>query len=157
MDINKILSLINADQLPPETQGEIKELIGALIETPENAAALERILFLIGVNKLDPETQEKVSENLIAVIDMAAKSLLESIGRGELERRRIKREYLSRVNENKDQSINEFAKQRPVKKQEFKWDSLDPMRFDKRKPKITDYRWTKDGYSPLSGKTYKVK
>jgi hypothetical protein len=159
MDIEKVLSLIGPDKLAPELQGQVKELIEILIETPENAAALERILFLLGVSKLDPDTQETVTENLQAVIDKAAKALLESIGKGEIERRKIKREYLSRTNENSDAAINEFAKQRPKKVGEFKFDSgygTDTMKENRGKISKHAFKWNKEGLSPLSGKQYGV-
>jgi hypothetical protein len=138
---------------------QVKELIEVLIEDPKNAAALERILFLLGVSKLDPDTQETVTENLQAVIDKAAKALLESIGKGEIERRKIKREYLSKVNESGgDPDINKLAKQIPRKKSEFRWDTgihSDPMKENKSKISKNQYKWVKGtGLSPLSGKNY---
>jgi hypothetical protein len=160
MDIEKVLSLIGADKLAPELQGQVKELIEVLIEDPKNAAALERILFLLGVSKLDPDTQETVTENLLAVIDKAAKALLESIGKGEIERRKVKREYLSKVNESSgDAVITEYAKQRPKKVGEFKFDSgygTDTMKENKGKISKHAFKWNKEGLSPLSGKQYGV-
>jgi hypothetical protein len=147
--------------LEPALQGQVRELIGVLIETPENAAALERLLMLIGANKLDSETQETVTENLQAAIDLAAKQLLETIGKGEVERRRVKRLYLVKVNESKgDPDIARLSKQLPRRKSEYRWDhgfGSDVMKQGKNKPKVSDYKWEKDGLTPLSGKTYKVK
>ncbi len=161
MEIEKILSLIGADKLEPELQSQVKELIEVLIETPENAVALERLLMLIGADKLDPDTQEKVSENLQVVIDKAAKKLLEAIGKGELERRRVKRLYLAKVNESSgDPDIARLSKHLPKKKEEYRWDhgfGSEVMKSDNNKPKVSDYKWEKDGLTPLSGKTYKVK
>jgi hypothetical protein len=161
MDIENILSLVGADKLEPALQGQVRELIGVLIEVPENAAALERLLILIGADKLDLETQETVTENLRAAIDLAAKKLLENIGKGELERRKVKRLYLAKVNESAgDPDISRLSKQLPRKKAEYRWDhgfGSDVMRQSKNKPKVSDYKWEKDCLSPLSGKTYKVK
>lgn len=163
MEIEKILNLIGADQLAPRDQGQIRELIEVLIETPENAAALERLLFLIGANKLDPETIQTVTENLQAVIEVASRELLASISKTDLARRKIKREYLTKINESSvgDPDIANLSNQMPVKKNSYKWDhgfGSDVMKQRKEKSKVTDYKWDKDvGLSPLSGKTYKVK
>jgi hypothetical protein len=159
MDIEQVLSLIGADKLAPELQGQVKELISILIENPENAAALERLLFLIRVPKLSTDTQETVTENLQAAISLAAKALLESIGKGETERRKITREYLSKVNESGgDPDINKLAKLIPRKKSEFRWDTgihSDHMKENKRKISKNQYKWVKGtGLSPLSGKNY---
>jgi hypothetical protein len=96
---------------------------------------------------------------LLAAIDLAAKKLLETIGKGEVERRKVKRLYLAKVNESAgDATINEFAKQRPQKKSEYRWNSgfgSDVMKQSKGKISKNSYRWNKgDGLSPLSGRTY---
>jgi hypothetical protein len=160
MNIEKVLELLGIEKYPPDIERQIRELVSILIEQPENAQALETLLRILHVDKLDLETQKTVTENLQAAIDLAAKTLLERIGKPELERRKIKREYLAKINENSDSAINEFSKKRPQKKEEYRFDSgygSDPMRQTKNKPKLSDYKWTKDGYSPLSGKAYKVK
>ena len=161
MDLEKIVSLINAEQLPQKIRGEVRELINVLIEAPDNKAALARLLFLIGANKLDPNTQKTISENIMSLIDMAAKELLETIGAGEVERRRIKHLYVTKMNENiSDPDIARFSKQVPKKKSEYCWDhgfGSDSMKSSKEKPKVSDFKWHKTGYSPLSGKTYRAK
>jgi hypothetical protein len=161
MDLDKILSLLNAEQLPQEIRGEVRELINILIEAPDNNGALARLLFLIGANKLDPDTQKTISENVMSLVDMAAKELLESIGAGEFGRRKIKRLYVTKINENiSDPDIARLSKQIPKKKSEYRWDhgfGSDYMKPSKVKPSVSDFKWHKIGYSPLSGKTYRVK
>jgi hypothetical protein len=161
MDLSKILSLINAEQYPQEIRGEIKELINVLIEEPDNKGALARLLFLIGANKLDPDTQKTISENIMSLVEMAAKELLETIGAGEVNRRKIKRLYVTKMNEGiSDPDIARLSKQVPKKKSEYRWDhgfGSDYMKPSKDKPSLSDFNWHKTGYSPLSGKNYRVK
>jgi hypothetical protein len=161
MNTNEILNLLNANQLPPAQQGIIAELIESLIESPSSRNK-EALLFALGANKLDLATQQTISENLDLVIDQAAETILDSVGK---EKRKINKLYLKNEKEmpvsfgllETDKVSN--LKQVP-KKSDFKWDRGRGSDFMKKskpeKVKVSDYKWEKTGLSPLSGKVYKT-
>jgi hypothetical protein len=151
-----IFDLVQTNKLLPHEKAEAEDCLLSVIES-NSQVALDRVIILTGANLLDRDKENKIRKNITEACALVAKNLGKDI-----KKIRINRLYGKQVNENtSDPDINKLARQSPHIKNEYKWDHgilSDPMKpASKGKVSKNQFKWKKDGLSPLSGKTYKVK